>query len=209
MASRTPSKKQLLKAAILLAEKKDWESVHMHDIASQFGISLVQLEQIFPEKDDLVDAWFANANHEMLAASRADNFMSMRPRERVSHLVMTWLSTLGEHKNVTKQMLGGKFEPGHIHVLFPSLRKLGKTVSWIREAACLDDVYLQRLISESVLSTIFVSTLFAWLIDDDATAKSFLDSSLAMAESSTNMLTDISASLIQTLWPSEVEHRHH
>ena len=83
---------------------------------------------------------------------------------------MTWLGALAAHKRVTRQIIFGKMEPGHLHVQIPALLRVSRTVQWFREAAHRDATYLRRALEESALTSIYLITFFYWLQDDSESA---------------------------------------
>jgi len=212
MGTKNPSKKQVINTAMLLAEKKTWEGVRLHDIADELEVTLPVIHQYFSEKDQIVDAWFNQADEAMLQATTLDNFQDLRTQEKLHHLIFVWLDHLGQHKEITKQMLGGKFEPGHIHVLFPVLSRLSRTVQWLREAALLDETFLKRAAQETVLTSIFVTTLFCWLLDESRDldkTNTFLKKSLSLAGSSANFIDGVTSSVLNANWLTPASYREH
>jgi ubiquinone biosynthesis protein COQ9 len=127
----------------------------------------------------------------MLRAAEDPAFAELTVRERLHRLIMTWLATLAPHRRVTRQMIYGKMEPGHIHIQIPGLMRVSRTVQWMREAARQDATYLRRALEETALTTIYLMTFFYWMRDespDSADTARFLDGWLARAESAAQRL---------------------
>lgn len=178
-------REDIIDAALELAEQTSWEAVRLHDTASRLGVSLDTIRQHFREKEDLADAWFDRADQAMLTAAEAPGFLNLSPRQRLHRLVMTWLNALAPHRQVTRQMIYGKLEPGHIHIQIPGLLRVSRTVQWIREAAQQDATYARRALEETGLTTIYLMTFFHWLHDcspDFTRTSRLLDCCLARAE---------------------------
>ena len=185
MGFESELRERIVDTAIELGERRAWEAVRLHDIASSLGISLDQVRLHFREKENITDAWFDRADSVMLRAAEAADFQALSTRERLHHLIMTWLSALCPHRKVTREMIYGKLEPGHLHVQIPGAMRVSRTVQWIREAAHRDATYLQRALEETALTTIYLLTFFYWMRDDsaDSVATSrFLERRLAGAE---------------------------
>lgn len=176
---------QIVDSAILLAEGSRWEAVRLYQVAEVLGISLADVHVHFREKEDLVEAWFDRADNMMLRAAQDTEFEALSSRERLQHLIMTWLDALAPHRPVTRQMILGKLEPGHLHIQIPGLLRISRTVQWIREAAHRDAVAVRRALEETTLTSIYVATFVYWMSDDSSGSQKtrrFLDRSLGAAE---------------------------
>lgn len=212
MASRHPSKKQILHVAMKLAEQSSWEDVHLHDIADYMQISLRELQQTVRDKDDLVIAWFDQADKLMLAAREDSDFANFTTRDKLKHLIFVWLQQLGKHKNITKQMIGGQIEPGHIQVVPAILARLKRTAGWLQEAAAMDTDRVKRMAQEAGLSSILMATFFCWLLDDSQDSEkteAFLNRALTMAEQSSFIYDALRSKFVMPGWSSATSKRQH
>lgn len=186
MATEDDVLDKIVDAAIELGEQKSWEAVRLHDVAAAVGITLDEVRRYFREKEDVVDAWFDRADSAMLKEVEAPDFLDLTPRQRLHRLIMTWLGALAPHRKVTRQMIYGKLEPGHIHIQIPGLMRISRTVQWMREAAHRDATYVRRALEETGVTTIYLITFFYWMNDDSsgsASSSRFLDGCLSIAES--------------------------
>ncbi|HRP97237.1 MAG TPA: TetR/AcrR family transcriptional regulator [Rhodocyclaceae bacterium] len=178
-------RERIVDAAIALAERRNWESVRLHDVAAELGITLDDIRQHFREKEDLVDAWFDRADAAMLREGASPGFTELPTRRRLHRLIMAWLDALAAHRKATREMIYGKLEPGHIHIQFPGLMRVSRTVQWVREAAHRDATFVRRALEETALTTIYLTTFFHWMRDDSEHAEKtrrLLDEKLALAE---------------------------
>jgi ubiquinone biosynthesis protein COQ9 len=182
--SANSARDKILDAALDLAGRKSWESVRLHDVATELKMSLNDVRAEFREKEELTDAWFDRADAAMLQEAAGPGFPELS-RERLHRLVMAWLLALAPHRRVTRQMICGKFEPGHIHYQYAGLLRVSRTVQWLREAAQRDAVLPWRAIEETVLTAIYLAAFFCWMRDDSegaARTSAFLDKLLSRAE---------------------------
>ena len=176
----------IVDTAVALAEHSSWEAVRLFDVATELNISLDNIRLYFREKEDLVDAWFDRADGQMLKAAETVEFLSLSSRERLRHLIMTWLDALVAHRKVTRQMIGAKLEPGHLHIQIPAIMRISRTVQWMREAAQRDATFLRRALEETALTTIYLATFTYWMQDTSENSqrtRDFLEHKLLMAES--------------------------
>jgi AcrR family transcriptional regulator len=180
-----PTREKILDAALDLASEKSWESVRLHDVAAELGITLNDIREHFREKEDFTDAWFDRADASMLQEAAKIDLQKLSARERVHRLIMTWLTALAKYRSVTRQMICGKLEPGHIHYQFSGLLRVSRTVQWVREAAHRDAELPWRAIEEAALTMTYLATFFFWMRDDSENAmrtSDFLDKLLKRAE---------------------------
>ena len=135
MTDQPDIREAIVDKAVAIAEHSSWEAVRLFDIAAELNITLDDVRRYFREKEDLIDAWFDRADGVMLNVSEQEDFLSQSPRERLYQLIMAWLDALAAHRIVTRQMIGAKLEPGHIHIQIPAIMRISRTVQWMREAA--------------------------------------------------------------------------
>lgn len=184
--SKSELREAIVDTAITIAEHTNWEAVRLFDVATELNITLDDIRVYFREKEDLVDAWFDRADGEMLKAAETVEFLSLPSRDRLQHLIMAWLDALAAHRKVTRQMIGAKLEPGHLHIQIPAIMRVSRTVQWMREAAQRDTTFVRRALEETALTTIYLATFAYWMQDDSENSQNtreFLAHKLKMAES--------------------------
>ncbi|HTN29573.1 MAG TPA: helix-turn-helix domain-containing protein [Pseudomonas sp.] len=153
----------ILDTALSLAEARGWERLQLFEVADALGIGLDAIARHYPDKDALVDAWFARAEQAMLARARDEDLAGMLPAERLEELLAAWLQALEKHHALTGQMLLYKLEPGHLHLQLGGLHSLSRVVQWWRAGARLRGVWLNRIGQECLLSGLFLRTFCHWL----------------------------------------------
>ena len=172
MASKPKLEQAIVDTALALAEDKDWESVRLHRIAEELNISLDKIRLHFREKEDIIDAWFDRADQAMLKTSEKESFRHNNTREKLHRLLMRWLGALQQHRRVTRQMIFGKLEPGHIQYQVQGLLRVSRTVQWLREAAGLSSTLPGRAIEETALTALYLVTFAKWMFDDSEDSQS-------------------------------------
>lgn len=176
---------QILDTALSLAESSSWEKIHLYKIAQKLEISLDQIRQNYPQKDDLVEAWFDRADSAILNMSPSSDFIDLNVRERLHKVMMTWFEALASHRRITGEMLLYKLEFGHIHLQTLGVMRISRTVQWFRETARIDTTSLRRILEETGTTTIYLMSFARWLNDDShefIKTREFLDKSLLNAE---------------------------
>ncbi|MFH0343408.1 MAG: TetR/AcrR family transcriptional regulator [Chromatiales bacterium] len=178
-------KQRIVDTALALAEPRSWEVVRLHEVAEAAGITLDELRVYFREKEDIVEAWFDRADAAMLHAATAPGFLSLTTRRRLQRVIMAWLNALAPHRRVTRQMISGKLEPGHLHIQIPGIMRVSRTVQWFREAAHRDAAYVQRAFEEVATTGIYLTTFCYWMWDDSrgsGATEALLERLLGIAE---------------------------
>ncbi|MCP5245176.1 MAG: TetR/AcrR family transcriptional regulator [Burkholderiales bacterium] len=171
--------------AVEIAEHSSWEAVRFFDIAAELNITLDDIRCYFREKEELIDAWFDRADGAMLKVAEQEEFLSLCTQKQLHRLIMTWLDAMAAHRAVTRQMIGAKLEPGHIHIQIPAIMRISRTVQWMREAAQRDATFLRRALEETALTTLYLATFTHWMFDESDQSqrtRSFLTYQLQMAE---------------------------
>ncbi len=184
--SKLEIREAIVDTAVVIAERSSWEAVRLFDIATELNITLEDVRLHFREKEELVDAWFDRADSAMLKAAESVVFLSLTPREKLQHLIMSWLDALATHRRVSRQMIGTKLEPGHLHIQIPAIMRISRTVQWMREAAQRDATFLRRALEETGLTSIYLATFLFWMRDESENSRrtrDFLEHKLLLAES--------------------------
>ena len=184
--SKSELREAIVDTAVTIAERTNWETVRLFDVATELNITLDDIRVYFREKEDLVDAWFDRADQQMLRAAETVEFLSLPSRERLQYLIMSWLDALAAHRKVTRQMIDAKLEPGHLHIQIPAIMRVSRTIQWMREAAQRDATFVRRALEETALTTIYLATFAYWMQDDSENSQNtreFLTHKLKMAES--------------------------
>lgn len=189
--SKLDMREAIVDTAVAIAERSSWEAVRLFDVAAELNISLEDIRPYFREKEDLVDAWFDRADSRMLKSAETAGFPSLSPHERLHHLIMAWLDALAAHRKVTRQMIGAKLEPGHLHIQIPAVMRISRTVQWMREAAQRDATFVRRALEETALTAIYLAAFVYWMRDESENSRrtrDFLAHKLLLAESLDHMV---------------------
>lgn len=184
------TRERIVDAAIELAERDGWESVRLHQVAAACDAGLDDIRGHFREKDEIIDAWFDRADAAMLGKADSRALDGLSPRERIRELIIAWLEALAPHRRVTREMVAHKLEFGHVHVQFPAILRISRTVQWVREGALLDAPLPRRALEETAMTALFVKIFFCWLRDDSAqfrNTRRWLDRGLDMLEAAARL----------------------
>ena len=92
-----------VRAALDLAEKKGWRDTSLADIAQEAGLSLSDLRAEFTSKSDILRAFQAKVDEEVLAKAKAAPG-EQSPRDRLFDLIMTRFDVLAPYKGALKRI---------------------------------------------------------------------------------------------------------
>ena len=162
---RKLTRERIVDAALELAEREGWESVRLHQVASACDAGLDEIRAHFREKDEIIDAWLDRADAAMLRCHDSGELDGLSPRARIRALILAWLEALAPYHRVTREMIWHKLEFGHVHVQFPAILRISRTVQWIREGALLDAPLPRRALEETALTALFIKVFLFWLRD--------------------------------------------
>jgi AcrR family transcriptional regulator len=175
----------ILDAALVLAEQRGWDAVHVYDIAQVLGIGLTDIQRHYGDKDEIAEAWFDRADAALLAQPQTPGWNALTHRQRLHRAICAWLDALAPHRRVTAAMLRYKLQPEHVHLQVLGVMRISRTVQWVREVAGVPSVGWRRETEEAVLTSIYLATFARWLADSSpgaASTRRFLDRWLSLAE---------------------------
>lgn len=92
-----------VKAALALAEKKGWRDTTLADIAQEAGLGLSDLRAEFTCKSDILRAFQAKVDEEVLVKAKAAP-EGQSPRDRLFDLIMTRFDVLAPYKGALKRI---------------------------------------------------------------------------------------------------------
>lgn len=159
---------QIVDTAMEIANDTSWEALRLHDVANRLSVNLDQVHAHFREKEDIVDAWFDRADRQMLETVANSDLIQLETSDRLTKLMMSWFDALAPYRYVTRQMIFGKLEFGHLHYQVLGAMRVSRTVQWMREAAQCDAPLPWRAIEETALTTCYLATFLYWMFDSSA-----------------------------------------
>jgi AcrR family transcriptional regulator len=165
------AKKAILEVALHLAQRSSWDAIHLYEVAREMGVALADIQRHYPNKDALAEAWFDLADASLLRLAQTPGWKQFPQRQRLQLAYTAWLETLAPHRRLTREMLGYKLQPEHVHLQVRGVMRTSDTVQWIREVAMLPEVGWRRELAEAVLTTIFLTVFTHWLFDESPGAR--------------------------------------
>ena len=106
----------------------------------------------------------------MLADAGLDDYAQLTPRACLHRSIMCWLTSMQEHRVISRQMLAYKFEFGHVHLQVLGLLRISRTVQWMLESAHRNTVHVRRVVEEVTLTSIYLATFARWMFDSSPNA---------------------------------------
>lgn len=185
-APAAPLKERAVLAALDLAARMGWDMITMTDIADKAHVSLAELADVFDDKSDILVAYGRMIDKRVLETC-ADPDPSMAERERLFEILMERFDVINDNREAVVSILKS-FAPDPKQAVI-SLPHLGRSMSWMLEAAGIETNGIKGAIRVAGLTIVYLNAVRHWMGDDSADlAKTMaaLDRSLGRAEQCAN-----------------------
>ena len=174
-------REKAVEAALALAARRDWNEVSLRDIAKKAKIPLAKLHEHFDDRFDVIAAWSRLLDRRVLEnASTPDE--DSPARDRLFDVLMERFDALNDNRDGAKSILKSlRRDPKQAVIALPNL---GRSMSWMLEAAGIEAAGLSGALKIAGASAAYLCALYAWCDDDSADmAKTMaaLDKSLGRA----------------------------
>lgn len=180
-AQAAPLKDRAVKAGLAIAAREGWNGVTFRSIAEETGAGLADLHDVFDDRFDLLSAYGRMVDRRMLEHMGKEHGGS--PRDRLFDLVMERFDILNEDREGLVAVLHGlKTDPKQLVL---SLPHLGRSMSWILEAAGISTFGWQGAVRIAGMTGLYLKTLHCWMDDeseDMSATMAALDKNLERAE---------------------------
>ena len=181
-------REKAVKAALTLAARDGWDHVSLKDIARHAKISLSDLHEIFEDRHDILAAYGRMVDRKVLE-NVGEISADANHRESLFDILMERFDVLNEDRDALISILESfKFDPKQAII---SLPYLGRSMSWMLEAANIDTSGIRGAAHVLALTTVYLATLKVWAEDDSADMSktmAALDRNLGRAEQVAGML---------------------
>ena len=176
------TKEELSKIAIDLAGDLGWEHLRFQDIADEADVSLAEISRHFDDKICILCAYGKYIDRRTLEEIGED-VGDTPARERLFDILMTRFDIINEQRDGVLSVLNSfKTDPKQAVI---SLPYLGRSMTWMLEAAGLDTNGIKGALRVMGLKVIYLKALKDWIGDEgDDMPKTMasLDKSLGKAE---------------------------
>lgn len=172
----------ILAMALEMADEDGWARVSLGAVAKRLEVSLDEIRRHYRDKDALANAWFAQAQREMLKASAEKEMQALSADQRLAGCLDAWFQALDQYPRASRGMLSGKLYFGHPHHWVPLVFDLSRFVHWLLDAADLNSPMPRRQVEEIGLSLLVLGAHRIWMRDPDegrVAAGRFLSRNLA------------------------------
>jgi len=164
MNSQAPGLQQIVDKAIELARLSSWEDFSLRMLAEELDCDLCHIKHHCRSKDDIAEALFNRADDAMLAAGSQVNVLSTD--ERLILAIMCWFENLAPNKQLVRQILAYKFEPGHFHLQAHGITRISRTVQWLLHVSGRSHRGINRVIDELAVTQAYLASFTFFLFDN-------------------------------------------
>ena len=176
------SKEDLAIMAIDLAAELGWENIRFQDIADKAEVSLAEISKHFDDKICILCAYGKYIDHKTLEEVGTISSEDP-PRERLFDILMTRFDVINEQRaGVVSVLHSFKSDPKQAVI---SLPYLGRSMTWMLEAAGIDTNGIRGALKVMGLKVIYLKALKDWMddeADDMPKTMASLDKSLGHVE---------------------------
>lgn len=160
MVDMTTPRGAIIAAAMRLAAERPWGQLTLASIAESAGTTLLGLKKEFAAKGEILAAFTAAIDDEMLA--RAPRRTPEQPtRDALFEVMMCRFDILAPYKAALRSIAEGMLpEPAQMRPLLVSQR-------WMLEAAGVGSEGVDGSLKVAGLATVYASVFRTWLADDD------------------------------------------
>jgi AcrR family transcriptional regulator len=162
MPKRTDRPGRIVDAALKLAAERGWNAVSLAEIASEAGLTVLQLYAVYRSKSAILEAFHRRVDEAVLggAASAEDE----RPRDRLFDTLMRRFDALSPHKEAVRALARDAWaDPLATLCSVPSLKR---SLAWMLESSGVSATGWQGRMRVNLLLGIYLSVLRIWLADD-------------------------------------------
>lgn len=163
---RLSRKDKIINAALKLADEMDWRDVRLSAIANAAGLSLADVAEDFASKADILAAFMARTDAELLKKIETDGDPDELPRDRLFDVIMLRLELLEPHKralrNIARDMRGN---PQDLAITAGAAMR---SQTWMLAGAGIEDSGMQAFLKTGGLAFVYARVFQTWLNEDDA-----------------------------------------
>ena len=152
-----------VQAALVLAQERGWNATSLADIAQRAGLGLADLRREFKCKSDILKAFQAEIDAEMLAKAKT-TMPEQKARDRVFDMAMTRFEVMGPHKPALKRIACDlRCRPGEAAMLFCSGLA---SQYWMLAGAGIKPDGLGGALRVAGLAAVYARVFEVWLDDE-------------------------------------------
>ncbi|WDE09956.1 TetR/AcrR family transcriptional regulator [Thalassomonas haliotis] len=163
MLSQHVEAQEIVDKAIELAQASSWENFSLLELASSLHCDLCQIKSHFRSKDDIAEALFNRADDAMLTTASTGNFLS--GDAGLVSAIMCWFENLAPNKNLVREILAYKLEPGHFHLQAHGITRISRTVQWLLHVSGRSYTGVNRVIDEIAVTQTYLASFCFFLFD--------------------------------------------
>ena len=159
----TPTRDDVVNAALKLAAKRDWGLVTLADIARGAGITLADLSAMFESREDIVATYSRMIDREVLD-SYPDGVPGNEDKDQLFEVLMERFDRLNDDRAALSSIIRASCaDPKQIIVTLPGI---ARSMNWTLEACGIDTNGWKGAARVLALSGIFMWCLRTWKDDD-------------------------------------------
>ncbi len=181
-----PLKERAVAAALDLSSRMGWDMITMADIADKAHCTLAELSEVFDDKTDILVCYGRALDKKVLEIYSAPDF-SAGEKDRLFEILMERFDLLNNDRDAIISVLKSfTLDPKQAVI---SLPHLGRSMTWMLEAAGIETSGIKGAVRVFGLTVIYLNVVRVWMKDDSADLSktmAALDKNLLRAEQCAN-----------------------
>ena len=153
---------RIVAALLTRASSEDWPDIRPANLATDAGLSLVDLRKIAPTKSALLDLLVAHVDEQVMARAARELSPEDTDRDRLFDVVMMRFETLQPSRSAIKRIADTAGPQ------FGLVERLVKSQRWMLETAGLAADGTLGTVRTLGLSAVYADVFRVWLKDEDA-----------------------------------------
>jgi ubiquinone biosynthesis protein COQ9 len=163
MLDLTSAKGRIIDATLRLAARKSWSQITLADIAREANATLLELKQSFTTKADILCAFSAAVDEEVLRRASAKPTSEESARDRLFDVIMTRFDVLEPYRAGIKGILAD----GPPALSIPVIRQALCSPHWMLAAAGSSSEGPEGAIRTLGLASVYARAKREWLNEED------------------------------------------
>lgn len=163
---RLSNKDKIINAMLVLAEETSWRDLKLSAIAAKAKLSLADVAGEFASKGDILAAFMARTDADLLKKIDDDGDVTELPRDRLFDVIMLRLELLEPHKpalrNIARDLRANPQD------LATTTGAALRSQTWMLAGAGIEDSGMQAVLKTGGLAYLYARVFQTWLDEEDA-----------------------------------------
>ncbi|MEM7424586.1 MAG: TetR family transcriptional regulator [Pseudomonadota bacterium] len=164
MSSPSP-RTAIVDATLKLAADKGWTRLKLSEIATEAGVTLSDIAENFSSKADILSAFMARTDAQLLERLEAEGIDAELPRDKLFDVLMCRFELLEPHKPALRRISADLRQNPQDWAVAGSAAM--RSQNWMLAGAGIEDTGFRALLKSGGLAFVYSRVFQTWLDEDD------------------------------------------